>query len=178
MLTAAQRAALGNLQSEGRLTGVTSAYHTPRAQMGNAAPTKRDVASYMRSQPSVQENRLPASHEGEKKRHCSRNPTSNSTKRVFCLYVFPPCFSQREGGTKRVHKAFILQIDGLTKLVYLKPASFGNEERPLSTTTRNGCIRFIEKARQLSQLPALQMAKIRTEGGSEWTAIFSRWISS
>ena len=79
---------------------------------------------------------------------------------------------------KKVFKACVLYICALTKLVHLEPASFGDEDRPFSETGRDGCIRFIEKVRQLSGMPDLHMVKISTDGGSEWRGAFKTWIEN
>ena len=78
----------------------------------------------------------------------------------------------------KVFKACILYICALTKLVHLEPAAFLQKDRPFSQTARDGCIKFIDKVRQLSGMPDLHMVKIRTDGGSEWRRTFKTWIEA
>ena len=79
---------------------------------------------------------------------------------------------------KKVYKACILYICALTKFVHLEPAAFLQKDRPFSQTARDGCIKFIDKVRQLSGMPDLHMVKIRTDGGSEWRRAFKTWIEA
>ena len=58
------------------------------------------------------------------------------------------------------------------------PAAFLQKDRPFSLTARDGCIKFIDKVRQLSGMPDLHMVKIRTGGGSEWRRTFKTWIEA
>ena len=173
-LTAAKRQALDALHADGRLTGVASAYHKLRA--GGLSITKADISEYMRSRPSIQKNRLPHATDGDKNTIGAVIPPPVPLSMTFSDTMFLPA-SLRKMSTKRVFRGIILFIDGLTKFVHLEPASFRSDladaERPLSETARNGLINFRDKIRQRSGL-ALHIARIHTDGGSEYSGAFSR----
>ena len=65
-MNAQQIARLELALSRGNLTGVTSTYHLLRNEMGAAAPSKKQIASFMNSKPSVQINQTTKSVAGKK----------------------------------------------------------------------------------------------------------------
>ena len=173
-LTVAKRQALDALHADGRLTGVATAYHELRD--GGLSITKADIYEYMRSRPSIQKSRLPHATDGEKNTVNAVIPPPIPLSMTLSDTMFLPA-SLRKMSTKRVHRGLILFIDGLTKYVHLEPASFRSEladaERPLSETARNGLLHFRDKIRQRSSL-ALHVARMHTDGGSEYAGAISR----
>ena len=174
-LTPPQRATLNQLKNEGRVTGVTSTYNLLKQQMGQNAPSKADVGTWMSDKPDLQPHRMPASHAGVKNAISPviPHPPVPLSSCFADTFFLPSSIKQ-----KRVYKACILYICSLTKFIHLEPATFGSQDRPFSTTARDGCIRFIEKVRQLSGMPALHMTKLRTDAGSEWAGDFAVWIAA
>ena len=83
-MNAQQIARLELALSRGNLTGVTSTYHLLRNEMGAAAPSKKQIASFMNSKPSVQINKTTKSVAGGKKRHRADDPTARPP-RLVCL---------------------------------------------------------------------------------------------
>ena len=172
---AAQIKALDSLKKQGLLTGVTSAWHLLKDTMPANNPSKKTIADYMRNKPDLQPHRMPASHAGEKNAVSAVIPhPAVPLSAVFADTFFLAASLKK----KKVFKGCVLYICALSKLVHLEPASFGDEDRPFSETGRDGCIRFIEKVRQLSGMPDLEMVKIRTDGGSEWRGAFKTWIEN
>jgi len=170
---AAQIKALDRLKKDGLLTGVTSAWHLLKDTMPTNNPSKKTISAYMSDKPDIQVQRMPASHAGEKNAVSAVIPhPAVPLSAVFADTFFLAASLKR----KKVYKACILYICALTKYVHLEPANFGDEDRPFSETGRDGTVRFIEKVRQLSNTPDLEMVKIRTDGGSEWRGAFKTWI--
>ena len=136
-------------------------------------PGLKTIADYMRDKPDLQPHRMPASHAGEKNAVSAVIPhPAVPLSAVFAdTFFLAPSLKK-----KKVYKACVLYICALTKYVHLEPASFRQDDRPFSETGRDGTIRFIEKVRQLSGMPDLEMVKIRTDGGSEWRGAFKTWI--
>ena len=129
----------------------------------------------MRDKPDLQPHRMPASHAGEKNAVSAVVPSPAVPRSAVFAGTFFLAASLKK---KKVFKACVLYICALTKFVHLEPASFGDEDRPFSETGRDGCIRFIEKVRQLSGMPEIEILRIRTDGGSEWRAAFKTWIEN
>jgi len=169
----AQIDALDQLKKDGRLTGTHSAYAILKGMFPRGKnPGLKTIGDYMRDKPDLQPHRMPASHAGEKNAVSAVIPPAVPLSAVFADTFFLAASLKRN----KVYKACILYICALTKFVHLEPANFGDQDRPFSQTARDGCIRFIEKVRQLSGTPDLEMVKIRTDGGSEWRGAFKTWI--
>ena len=80
---------------------------------------------------------------------------------------------------KRVYKAIMVFVDGLTKFLYVHPCSFGNADRPMSATARDGDIEFIRRARIASNSPQLHPMHLKTDRGSEFAAgAFRTWMTA
>ena len=178
-LTPAKTQALDAMHADGRLTGVASAYHKLRES--GLQITKSEIAQYMKSRPSIQKHRLPHATDGVKNSVAAVIPPPIPLSMTFSDTMFLPS-SLRKMSTKRVYRGIILFIDGLTKFVHLEPASFRSEladaERPLSETARMGFINFRDKIRQRSGLADLHVARIHTDGGSEYSGSFARAIAT
>ena len=172
----AQIDALNQLKKDGRLTGTHSAYAILKDMFPRGKnPGLKTIGDYMRDKPDLQPHRMPSSHAGEKNAVSAVIPhPAVPLSAVFADTFFLAASLKK----KKVFKACVLYICALTKLVHLEPASFGDEDRPFSETGRDGCIRFIEKVRQLSGMPEIEILRIRTDGGSEWRGAFKTWIEN
>ena len=172
----AQIDALDQLKKDGRLTGTHSAYNILKGMFPRGKnPGLKTISDYMRDKPDLQPHRMPASIAGTKNSVSAVLPSpAVPLSAVFAdTFFLAPSLKK-----KKVYKACVLYICALTKFVHLEPASFRQDDRPFSETGRDGCIRFIEKVRQLSGMPDLEMVKIRTDGGSEWRGAFKTWIEA
>ena len=170
----AQIDALDQLKKDGRLTGTHSAHAILKDMFPYGKnPGLKTISDFMRDKPDLQPHRMPASHAGEKNAVSAVIPSpAVPLSAVFAdTFFLAPSLKK-----KKVYKACVLYICALTKYVHLEPASFRQDDRPFSETARDGTIRFIEKVRQLSGMPDLEMVKIRTDGGSEWRGEFKTWI--
>ena len=65
-LTDEQRDALGSMLERGHMTGVTTAYWALIGAMGDDAPTKDQVAKWMRERPELQKSRMVKKVDGKK----------------------------------------------------------------------------------------------------------------
>ena len=70
-------------------------------------------------------------------------------------------------------------VDGLTKYLYVHPCSFGNADRPMSATARDGLKEFIRRSRLASNSPQLHPMHLKTDRGSEFAAgAFRTWMTA
>ena len=136
-LTQAQRARLERAKDDGELGGVTSTYHLLRNKMGPAAPNKNQISKFMRALPSVQINRTTKSVASTKNVIGPMIPPALPLSWCAADTAFiPACYNPVD---KKVSKAIIVFICGLTKYLYVHPCSFGNQDRPMSTTAPAHC---------------------------------------
>ena len=139
-LTQLQRARLERAKDDGELNGVGSTYHVLRAELGAAAPNKNQISTFMRALPSVQINKTTKSAAGKKNVIGPMIPPP--TPLGWCAAdtgFISACYNPVD---KRVYKVIMVFVDGLTKYLYAHPCSFGNADRPMSTTARDGLMGF------------------------------------
>ena len=176
-LTQPQRARLERARDDGELNGVGSMYHVLRAEMGATAPNKNQISTFMRALPSVQINKTTKSVAGKKNVIGPMIPPPIPLGWCAADTGFiPACYNNVD---KRVYKAIIVYICGLTKYLYVHPCSFGNADRPMSTTARDGFQEFIRRARIASNSPQLHPMTLKTDRGSEFAAgAFRTWMTA
>ena len=139
-LTQPQRARLERARDDGELNGVGSTYHVLRAELGAAAPNKNQISTFMCALPSVQINKTTKSVAGKKNVIGPMIPPP--TPLGWCAAdtgFISACYNPVD---KRVYKVIMVFVDGLTKYLYVHPCSFGNADRPMSTTARDGLMGF------------------------------------
>ena len=75
--------------------------------------------------------------------------------------------------------AKLVFLCGLAKFLYVHPCSFGNADRPMSATARDGYREFIRRARIASNSPQLHPMTLKTDRGSEFAAgAFRTWMGA
>ena len=167
-LTQPQRARLERARDDGELNGVGSMYHVLRAEMGALAPNKNQISTFMKALPSVQINKTTKSVAGKKNVIGPMIPPPLPLGWCAADTGFiPACYNPVD---KRVYKAIIVYVCGLTKFLYVHPCSFGNADRPMSATARDGFKEFIRRARLFANDPQLHPMSLKTDRGSEFSA--------
>ena len=136
------------------MNGVGSMYHLLRNEMGAASPNKNQISTFMRALPNVQINKITKSVSGKNNVIGPMIPPPVALSWCAADTGFiPACYNPVD---KRVYKAImVLFVDGLTKVLYVHPCSFGNADRPMSATARDGFKEFIRCARIASNNPQL-----------------------
>ena len=161
-LTDEQRDALGSMLERGHMTGVTTAYWALIDAMGDDAPTKDQVAKWMRERPELQKSRMVKKVDGKKNSSGPIIPQPTVMPYIAADTLFIPAAFHTD---KKVYKAAILYVCALTKYMYVIPCNFQNKDRPMSTTAQQGFEEFISRIRRAPSDNSLHPIKIRTDNG-------------
>ena len=160
-----QNDALESMLEHGHMTGVATVYWALVDAMGGGAPTKDQVAKWMRERPEIQKSRMVKKVEGTKNSGGPIIPPAVVMSYVAAGALFIPAAFHTD---KKVYKAAILYICPLTKYVFVLPCNLQNKDRPMSTTARQGFEEFISRVRRAANDDSPHPLKIRTDNGSEF----------
>ena len=175
-LTPQQRTKLeGLVLTKGIGLGVTALAYKLRKEDGVNAPSRAEVADFLREQPSHQLATMPKSVTGKENAIAPVIPKAIPMSRVFADSMFlPASYQAQKGKTGIVYKAAVLYVDGLTKFIHIEPVEFMNGDRPMASIALHGYKTFIDKCRTISGLN-LDPEHLRTDGGSEFLGVFKTW---
>ena len=175
-LTAQQRKRLEDLVlTKGVGIGVTALAHKLRKEDGVNAPSRAEVADFLREQPSHQIATMPKSVTGKDNAIAPVIPKAMPLSRVFADSLFlPASYQAQKGKSGVVFKGAVLFVDGLTKFIHLEPVEFLNGDRPMASIALTGYKEFIRKCREISGLK-IDPEHLRTDGGSEFLGVFKTW---
>ena len=176
-LTAAQQQALESIvDDQGLNEGIQATYQRVLDQMGNNAPTRREVAEFLAPRPHYQQNKL-----RRKDRIVAPVIPKNKPLSLVGIDTFMmPNSAHRDAPNHpwRSYRACIIVQCSLTKWVYVAPCQLGVEKRPHAQVALNALIEFRRIARIETHDPALQIGRLLSDAGSEWKSVFAQWVTT
>ena len=126
-LTPAQRNRLESLVHSGVLLGVTAMSYKLRQEDGEDAPSRAEIADFLRELPSNQLATMPRAVSGPENSIAPVIPPAVPLSRVFADSMFLPASYHQTSKKGVVYKAAVLFVDGLSKFMHLEPVEFLNQ---------------------------------------------------
>ena len=154
--------------------GVHALYHRLRREMGAGAPSRNEVARFLRVRPETQMARMP-----RKDKSIAPVLPQGVLSRVFADGMFLPRTAHNTTGVGfKVYRVIVIYIDALTKFMHLHGVFQLVDGRAQSAQTRDGAIEFIKRARAAADNDNLHVERFVTDKGSEWGGAFEGWRSA
>jgi hypothetical protein len=152
--------------------GVRALHYRLVGLHGANAPSRKDVADWLRREPSAQTAKMPRKH----KSIAPVLPAPTPLSVVFMdSFYLPRTAHNTPGVGYKVYRVVTLYICALTKFVHLSGQFQLVQGRPMAAQVRDGAIEFIRRARAAARDPNLHPRRFQADKGPEHSGAFEAW---